>query len=176
MSKEPFVKSSPKKNLPVRGRYKLQLFDKNGNLKAEREGPNGIVDVGLNKILNDMFDGGSSASPSGTWYCGLIDNAGFSALAAGDTMSSHAGWSESTAYTEANRITWGVGAASSRSVTNATTMDFSINATVTINGIFIVDQNTKGGTTGTLWATASFSSPVSASNGDTLKVTYTVSG
>lgn len=162
--------------LPVFGRYRVQLFDKNGKLKAETEGPNGIVDVGLNKILNDMFDGGSAAAPSALWYCGLINNAGFSALAAGDTMASHAGWAETSAYAEATREAWGVGAAASRSVTNATTMDFSINATVTVNGIFVVDENTKGGTTGTLWATASFSSPVAASNGDTLKVTYTVSG
>lgn len=165
-----------KAKLPIKGHFKVQVFDKNGILKSETEGPNGITDVGLNKILDDMFDGGSAASPSGTWYCGLIDNSGFTALAAADTMASHGGWSESTAYTESNRVTWGVGAASSRSVTNASTMDFSINATVTINGIFIVDNNTKGGTSGTLWATASFSSAVSATNGDTLKVTYTVSG
>lgn len=165
-----------KQNVKLGGVFKLQHFNKDGNLIGEQEFPNGITDVGLNKILNDMFDGGSSASPSGTWYCGLIDNAGFSALAAGDTMASHSGWSESTDYTESNRVTWGVGAASARSVTNSTTMDFSINATVTINGIFIVDNNTKGGTSGTLWATASFSSAVSATSGDTLKVTYTVSG
>lgn len=165
-----------KDNLNVKFDYTVQLVGPDGKVKTQRDGSNGITDVGLNKILDDMFDGGSAASPSGTWYVGLIDNAGFSALAAADTMASHSGWSESTDYTESNRVTWGVGAASSRSVTNATTVDFSINATVTINGIFVVDNNTKGGTTGTLWATASFSSPVSATNGDTLKVTYTVSG
>lgn len=157
----------------LRGKFTVQHFNKAGKLLNEFDVDNGITDVGLNKILDDMFNSGTQ---SATWYVGLIDNSGFSALANSDTMSSHAGWSESTAYTEANRVTWGVGAASSRSVTNASTVDFSINATVTINGIFVVDNNTKGGTTGTLWATASFSSAVVASNGDTLKVTYTVSG
>lgn len=165
-----------REKLRLGGRFKVQHFNKDGVLLNEFFADNGITNVGLNKILDDMFDGGGAAAPSATWYIGLIDNAGFSALANADTMASHSGWSESTAYTEANRVTWGVGAASSRSVTNATTVDFSINATVTINGIFVVDQNTKGGTTGTLWATASFSSAVSASNGDTLKITYTVSG
>jgi len=157
------------------GKFHVQHIRK-GEVIHEFDVDNGITDVGLNKILDDMFDGGASASPSGTWYVGLIDDAAFSALANADTMASHAGWAELTDYSEANRVTWGVGAASSRSVTNATTVDFSINATVDVNGIFVVDNNTKGGTTGTLWATASFSSPVSATSGDTLKVTYTVSG
>lgn len=162
-----------KQKVALGGRFNVKHFDKNGKLLSEQEFPNGIVDVGLNKILDDMFNSGTQ---TGTWYCGLIDNAGFSALANSDTMASHSGWSESSAYTESNRVTWGVGSASSRSVTNGTTMDFSINGTVTINGIFITTDNTKGGTSGTLWATASFASAVSASNGDTLKVTYTVSG
>jgi len=161
--------------LPLGGKFKVEHI-RAGKVIGEHEFPNGIVDVGLNKILDDMFDGGSAASPSASWYTGLIDNSGFSTLAAADTMASHAGWTENQDYAEATREAWGVGAAASRSVTNAVTMDFSINATVTINGIFVVDNSTKGGTTGTLWATASFSSAVAATNGDTLKVTYTVSG
>lgn len=159
--------------LKVRGEFKVQLFDKNGNLKLETQGPNGIVDAGVNKLLDDMFNSGTQSTD---WYCGLIDEAGFSALDPADTMASHAGWAEADDYAEANRVAWGSGSASSRSVTNSVTMDFSINATVEINGIFIVDENTKGGSTGNLWATGSFTSPISASSGDTLKVTYTVSG
>lgn len=154
------------------GKFHVQHIRK-GEVINEFDCDNGIVDVGLNKILDDMFNSGTQ---SATWYCGLINDSGFTALADADTMASHTGWSELTSYTEANRVTWGVGAAASRSVTNSTTMDFSINATVDVNGIFIVDNNTKNGNTGTLWATASFSSAVSATSGDTLKVTYTVSG
>jgi hypothetical protein len=111
-----------------------------------------------------------------TWYIGLVENAGFSAFANADTMASHAGWAESSAYTEANRPTWTAGAAASRQITNAATVDFSINASVTIKGLFIASNNTKGGTTGTLWSTAAFGSRVALNNGDTLKVTYTLSG
>lgn len=157
----------------LKGRFRVEHYDKDGNLKATYRVPNGIVDVGLNKILDDMFDGGTQ---SATWYIGLVDNSGFSAFANADTMASHAGWSESTAYTETARPEWTAGTPSSRSITNASTVDFSINATVTLKGIFIVDNATKSGTAGTLWSTAAFASNVSAVNGDTLKITYTVSG
>lgn len=155
------------------GFYHVRCIDPNGKLKWEQKFPNGIVDEGIEYLLDAGFNGGTQVS---TWYMGLVDNAGFSAFANGDTMSSHSGWSESTDYSEATRPEWTAGAASSRAVTNGTTVDFSINATVTIKGIFITSNNTKGGTTGTLWSTAAFSSNASATSGDTLKVTYTVSG
>jgi hypothetical protein len=155
-----------------RGKFHVQHV-RDGKVLAEFDVPNGIVDVGLNHILETEFHSGTQVT---TWYIGLVDNAGFSAFANADTMSSHAGWAESSAYTEANRPTWTAGAAASRQITNATTVDFSINATVTVKGLFITSNNTKGGSTGTLWSTAAFGSTVALNNGDTLKVTYTLSG
>lgn len=157
----------------LKGRFHIEHYDKDGNLKAIYRVPNGIVDVGLNKILEDMFNGGTQST---TWYIGLVNNASFSAFANADTMASHAGWIEATAYTQTARPEWTAGTAASRSITNASTVDFSINATITLKGIFIVNNSTKSGTTGTLWSTAAFASNVSAVNGDTLKITYTVSG
>jgi len=54
---------------------------------------------------------------------------------------------------------------------------FSINATTTVGGAFLTSDNTKGGTTGTLFSAADFQSPGDRSvvNGDTLNVTYTFS-
>jgi hypothetical protein len=43
-----------------------------------------------------------------------------------------------------------------------------------LKGIFVTSSNTKNGTTGTLWSTAAFASTVDVSNGDSLKITYTV--
>lgn len=146
---------------------------RDGKLLAEFDVPNGIVDVGLNHILETEFHSGAQVT---TWYIGLVDNAGFSAFANADTMASHAGWAESSAYTEANRPSWTAGAAASRQITNAATVDFSINASVTIKGLFVTSNGTKGGTTGTLWSTAAFGSTVALNSGDTLKVTYTLSG
>lgn len=161
------------KDMNLKGRFQVQHLAKDGSLKGVYDFPNGIVDVGLNYILETAFNGGSAAT---TWYVGLIDNAGFSALSNSDTMLSHAGWGEATDYDEATRPEWTAGTATGRSITNAATVDFSINGTVVLRGIFITSNNTKSGTAGTLWSTASFASNVNATSGDTLKITYTVSG
>lgn len=157
----------------LKGVYHVEHFNKQGDLIGTYRVPNGIVDEGLNHILETEFNGGT---PITTWYIGLVDNSGFTAFANADTMSSHSGWSESAAYSEATRPEWTAGTAAARAITNATTVDFSINASVTLKGIFITSNNTKSGTTGVLWSTAAFASNVTANNGDTLKITYTVTG
>jgi len=162
-----------KTNVGLKGRFQIEHRNEAGELVGKYDFPNGIVDVGLNHILETEFNGGT---PITTWYMALIDNGSFSALANADTMSSHAGWIENDDYTQATRPEWTAGTAATRAITNASTVDFSINATVTLKGIFITSVSTKNGTTGTLWSTAAFSANVSAVNGDTLKVTYTVSG
>jgi len=161
-------------NAKLSGRFVVEHRDCDDNLKAIYEFPNGIVDEGMDHILDTQFAGGT---PVTTWYIGLVDNAAWSAFADADTLSSHAGWAESTDYSESNRVTWVEDAASSRSISNSTTADFSINATGNLKGIFVSSNNVKStGNTGTLWSTAAFSSVVATANGDTLKVTYTVSG
>jgi hypothetical protein len=158
----------------LNGKYQVEHRDVEGLLKGIYDIPNGIVDEGLNHILDTQFHGTSQIS---TWYIGLVDNSGWTSFADADVLSSHSGWSESTDYTEGARVTWAEDAASARSITNSTTADFSVNATGNIKGIFMSSNSTKAtGNTGTLWSTAAFSSVVAVANGDTLKVTYTVSG
>jgi len=159
--------------MKLRGAFKVEHRDADGNIKGVYDFPNGIVDEGLNHILNTQFHGTSQVS---TWYIGLVDNDSWTAFADADTLSSHAGWAENSHYTESERVTWAEDAAATRSITNSTTADFSINATGNIKGIFVSSNGVKAGATGTLWSTAAFSSVVSVANGDTLKVTYTVSG
>jgi len=161
-------------DLKLKGRFVVEHLNADGELKGQYEVPNGIVDVGLNNILDVQFHGEAATA---TWYIGLVDNAGWTAWADADTLASHAGWAESVAYTEAARVAWTEGAATARAMTNAATCDFSINATGNLKGIFISSNSTKStGNTGTLWSTAAFSSVVATANGDTLKVTYTISG
>lgn len=156
------------------GRYVIEHRDRDDNLKGIYDIPNGIVDEGLNHILDTEFHGSSQI---GTWYIGLVDNSGFSSFSDDDVLSDHSGWSEFTDYTEGNRVEWEEDAASSRSISNSTTADFSIDASGNLKGVFISSNNVKStGNDGTLWSTAAFSSVVATSNGDTLKVTYTVSG
>lgn len=144
-----------------------------GKLIKKLTAKNDVVNVGKNYILDVMFNGGTQIA-NNSWYIGQISNSGYSALAAADTMSSHAGWTEFTNYSQSNRVAWGSGSASSQSVTNATPATFDITATGVLKGLFVVSNNTKGGTTGTLWATALYSADVNVVNGDQVKVTYTL--
>lgn len=156
----------------LRGKFAIEHI-RNGEVLNCIEMPNGIVDVGLNHILDTEFVSGAQIT---TWYIGLVDNAAFSAFADADTMASHTGWAESSAYSDGTRPEWGPDAADSRAVSNTTTADFNIDDTATIKGLFVTSNNTKGGSTGTLWSTAAFGSTVNVADGDVLKVTYTVSG
>lgn len=133
-----------------------------------------VVNQGKNDILETYFHDGTQIAAS-SWYMGLISSSGYSAIAAGDTAASHSGWTEATGYSESTRQSWGQGAAASQSITNSSPVTFSINATATIKGAFIISNSTKGGTSGKLWAAALFSADVPVNNGDQLKVTYTLS-
>ncbi len=96
---------------------------------------------------------------------------------AADTMSSHTPWVESAAYSQANRPAFTPGTISGGSVDNsASQAQFSINANNTvIGGLFLSDNNTISGTTGTLYGMAPFSvSFRQLNNGDTLSVTATL--
>jgi hypothetical protein len=136
---------------------------------------NGITTAGINNLFNVYFGATSKAA---AWYMGLIGSSGYSALAAADTMSSHGGWTEEhTNYSQATRPQWTPASASGASVSNSSSVDFTITGSVTVKGIFLVDNSTKNGSTGTLWATALFTSGDQALvNGQTLKVTYICNG
>jgi hypothetical protein len=153
------------------GRY-IVTVERQGKVIDQFEFKNGITNAGLNNMLGVTFH---NDTQSATWYAGLISAVAFGSVAAGDTMASHSGWTETSAYSETNRPTWGVGAASGKSITNSTNMTFTINADGTqVAGIFIVNNNTKGGTTGILWCTGLFPSAQTFLNGDLIKVQYTV--
>jgi len=154
------------------GRYRVEHI-RNGKVIDIREGKNLITNVGKNALLDIMFNAGTQIS---NWYIGLVDNASFTAFAAGDTMASHAGWIENEDYTEANRQEWLADAAAGQAVTNSTQAVFSIDTdSITIKGIFITSNNTKGGTTGTLWNAVAFGTALALNDGDSLKITYTLS-
>jgi hypothetical protein len=116
-----------------------------------------------------------------TWYIGLYGPGASNAPAAGNTMGSHSSWTEETGYSNANRPTATFAAATNANpsvVTNsASPAAFNINATATIGGAFLTSDNTKGGTTGTLFSASDFTSPGDRSvvSGDTLNVSYSLS-
>lgn len=153
------------------GIFTIDCYGENGQLKWSEKSHNIVTNVGLDHILDVTLNAATQVS---TWYVG-IKNAG--SVAAGDTMASHAGWTENQNYSEATRVAYVEAASSGQSVTNsASKASFSINTnTQTIAGAFLVSDSTKGGTSGTLLCVADFASSKAADNGDTLEVTYTIS-
>lgn len=154
-------------------------FDNHFGLEHYREGKlldlitskNLVTNVGKNSVLDVYFH---AATQITTWYIGLIDNSGYSAVAAADTSASHTGWTEFTSYDEANRQEYTEAAASGQSITSSAVATFTISATGTLRGMFLISNNTKGGATGTLFAATIFSNTISVVDDDVLKITYTV--
>ena len=162
---------TPKNAFRPSGMFHIQHI-RDGKIINEFDAANGVTNGGLDNILEVAFNAGTQIT---IWYLGLINDP--ATLAVADTMAAHAGWTENTAYTEANRITIAFDTAASQAVANGTTSaDFSINGAGTIHGVFVPSINTKGGSTGFLWATAPFAAPLAVTGGDLLEVTYTVSG
>jgi hypothetical protein len=160
------------------GKYTVECYDKDGNLKWVAETPNLVVNVGLQYMAGSAL---TSTAQITTWYVGLYGAASSNNPAAGDTMSSHAGWTEVVAYSESTRPTATFAAATNANpsvVTNtASKAVFTINGTTTVGGAFLTSNDTKNGTTGTLFSAADFQSPGDRSvvSGDILNVTYTFS-
>ena len=157
------------------GKYYVECHDKDGNLKWTAESKNLVVNAGLAYMAGTAL---TSVAQITTWYLGLYGSGASNTPAAGDTMSSHAGWTENTTYSNATRVAATFVTATTANpsvVTNAASpAAFNINGTTTIGGAFLTSSSTKGGTTGTLFSAADFGSPGDRSvvNGDTLSVTY----
>ena len=170
--------STTAESASAKGMYKIQCHDKDGNLKWEDEAPNLVVNEGLQDMNAKYFTG---TTYTAAWYLGVYGSGATNSPAAGDTMASHAGWIEVTAYSQATRpaCTFGTPTTANPSVAtnSASPATFSINGTTTIGGAFVTSNNTKGGTTGILYSAADFSAPGDRSvvSGDTLSVTYTLS-
>lgn len=160
------------------GVFSVQCHDAQGNLKWEVKDHNLVVNEGLQDMNAKYFTGSGYTA---TWYLGLYGAAASNTPAAGDTMASHAGWTEVTAYSQANRpqCVFGTPTTADPSVAtnSASPAVFSMNGSTTVGGAFLTSNNTKGGTTGTLFSAVDFSAPGDRSvvNGDTVTVTYTFS-
>lgn len=156
----------------VTGHYDVQCVGPDGQVKWVDSIENLVVTVGKNDLLDKYFAGSAYTA---AWYMGLVDGASSPTYAAGDTLASHAGWTESTAYSGTNRATvaWNSASAGSKA---STATSFSINATATIAGALLTVTQVRATTTGVLYSAGSFSGGNrSVANGDTLNVTYTAS-
>ena len=160
------------------GVYKIECHDAQGNLKWSAESKNLVVNGGLQDMNAKYFTGSAYTA---AWYLGLYGAGASNTPAAGDTMASHAGWTEVVPYSNATRpaCTFGTPTTANPSVAtnSASPASFTINATATVGGAFLTSDNTKSGTTGTLFSAADFGSPGdrAVASGDVLTLTYTLS-
>ena len=160
------------------GLFEIKCHDKDGNLKWEAQSKNLVVNEGLAYMAGSAL---TSVTQITTWYLGLYGAGASNTPAAGDTMASHAGWTEVVAYSNGTRVAATFVTATTANpsvVTNsASPATFNINGTTTVGGAFLTSGSAKSGTTGTLFSAADFGSPGDRSvvNSDTLSVTYTFS-
>ena len=154
-----------------KGAFLFECFNPDGSLAWRELVPNGVTTAGLNDMLQVAFNSGTQKT---SWFLALINNAGYTAVALADTMASHSGWTELTDYNEATRPTWVAAAAAGGSISNSSTGNFTnTTANNQVRGAFLVSDNTKGGATGTLWATALLSTVRTLNAGQVLKISYT---
>lgn len=163
------------------GRYAVQCFDAEGNLKWEDEFDNIVTTVGKNLAL-DTFLASSAYTVVGP-YMGLINGSASSAVV-GDTMASHAAWLEvglanAPTYSGSRKtVSWSAAAAGSKATSAAAS--YAITSSGTVGGCFLVFGSgalaTIDNTAGTLYSAGAFTGgSKTVSNGDTLNVTYTAS-
>jgi hypothetical protein len=144
--------------------HAIECRDAQGNLKWVEKIRNTVVTVGMNALLDTFFSG---ASYTAAWYMGLM---GSGTVADTDTMASHPGWSEITAITASARpgIAWNAASNGTKSVSTPTS--FTMSAAATVYGAFIVNDLTLGGTAGTLYSGAQFSTSRTVAVGDVINV------
>lgn len=149
-----------------------------------------VTTEGKNAFLTHGFKGSAYTASN---VLGLIEDTGYSAVAAGNTAANITaagggspanGWNEAPSATCATRGTPSFGTASGGSLATSAAVQMNILATDTIKGAFLLIRSsagtapstTVGNTSGALYSAGLFSGgDRSVANGDRLDVTYTAS-
>lgn len=156
------------------GVFNVQCFDANGNLKWEEQFHNLVVNQGLQDLNNKYFKG---TTYTAAWYLGLVQGPGSgTAYSAGDTLATHAGWTEFTNYAGNRKaVTFGSPTLADPSVIDnvASPSQFSISGGGgTVAGAFLT--SVASGTSGILFSEGDFTGGDKiVASGDTVNVTYT---
>ena len=154
------------------GVYTVECVGPDGQVKWSDQFHNLVMNGGLANMNGAYFAGTAQTT---TWYLGLVTGPGSgTTFAAGDTLASHGGWTESTAYTGNRKaVTFGSATTANPSVitNSASPSSFTMNATATIAGAFLC--SVASGTSGILFSAGDFTGgDKSVASGDTLNVTY----
>ncbi len=143
-----------------------------GKLLSTSTDKNTVVDEGLMSILSVIFNAGVATA---TWYIGIFGG-NYTPLSTDTGALIAVNATESAAYTEAVRQTWVVAAPAANQITNsASKATFTINATTTIYGAFLISTSAISDTLGSLMAASKFAASRAVVNLDQLLITYTIS-
>jgi len=140
---------------------------RNGNLRWEEIIDNLVVTVGQNDILNKYYTGVAYTAAN---FIGLTT--GTPVFAASDTMASHVGWTEFSAYSEATRVapTWGTAAGG---IITSPAVVFNITGPGTVGGSFLTTDSAILGSAGILVGGAVFSANRTVDTPDAINITPT---
>jgi hypothetical protein len=168
----------------IEGYYHVVCRDAKGNVKWEDQFPNLVNAVGKQLMLDTLLSG--SAYTTVGPFLGLISGAS-PTFAAADTMTSHAGWTEFTAYTVGGSAVRGTAVFTSATSTGTTPTNVTTKAAAaltytitgaggTVGGCFLVTgsgaSSTLSNTSGTLYSAGAFATAKVTTAGDTVSVTY----
>ena len=160
------------------GVFTVTCHGANGQVKWSDSFHNLVVNQGLQDMNSKYFKG---AGYTAAWFLGLVTGPGSgTTFAAGDTLASHAGWTENTAYTTSGgagvraAVTFGTATTADPSVLNnsASPSVFTMTSNAqTIAGAFLSSVST--GTSGILFSAGDFTGgDKTVDSGDSLSVTY----
>ena len=157
------------------GVFTVTCHAPDGQFKWSDTFHNLVVNEGLQDMNSKYFE---ASSYTAAWYLGLVTGPGSgTTYAAGNTLASHSGWTENTAYTGNRKaVVWNAASPTLADPSVASNSDapssFVMNAnSQVIAGAFLCSVAT--GTSGILFSAGDFSGgDKTVDSGDTLNVTY----
>lgn len=160
-------------SMEILGVYHVQHI-RDGKVIWEEHFKNLVTTEGKNEMLDKYLAG--SAWTTGTVYMGLK---GTGSPAAGDTMASHATWSElniSASSGARQSVSFNAASSGSKAASSAVAWSITTAGPSTVAGCFIVvgGNSTNGNTTGKLFSAGNFSANRDVYSGDTLNVSWSV--
>ena len=163
------------------GVFTVTCHGSDGQLKWSDSFHNLVVNEGLQDMNSKYFKGSGYTA---AWFLGLVTGPGSgTTYAAGNTLATHAGWTENTAYT----TTGGAGVRAAVTFGTATTADPSVIANTASPSVFTMTSNAQTiagaflasvstGTSGILFSAGDFTGGDKlVDSGDSLSVTYSFS-
>jgi hypothetical protein len=159
------------------GRFSAICRDADHRLLWEIEFDNLLTTLGKNFLLDQALAGSSYTA---TEYMGLISSTSFTAVAAGDTTASHAGWLEAGSANaptySGTRDTCAWSAASAGVKALSAGLVFTFTGSGTVQGAFIVAGSGASpaidNTSGTLYAAGTLGTAQPVISGNTLTLSY----